>query len=96
MSTNKNDFEDSSLSAELCRAARAVLVWSQKDLANAAGVSRTTVVDFERGIRIPHRNNLAAMRSAFEKSGIIFIPENGGGAGLRMAKRAANERPPEN
>ncbi|QKC67517.1 XRE family transcriptional regulator (plasmid) [Mesorhizobium loti] len=35
-----------------------MLGWSQGDLAEAAAVSRTTIVDFERSIRIPHRNNL--------------------------------------
>ncbi|MFL6835084.1 MAG: helix-turn-helix transcriptional regulator, partial [Xanthobacteraceae bacterium] len=40
------------------RTARAMLGWSQSQLAEAAGVSRATVVDFERGLRIPHRNNL--------------------------------------
>lgn len=74
------------ISVEQCRAARAMLGWSQGDLADAATVSRTTVVDFERGVRIPHRNNLAAIRRAFEVAGIEFIPENGGGAGLRLKK----------
>ena len=76
------------ISVEQCRAARAMLGWSQGDLADAATVSRTTVVDFERGVRTPHRNNLDAIRRAFENAGIEFIPENGGGAGLRMARRS--------
>jgi hypothetical protein len=29
-------------------------------------------------------NNLVAIRMAFEKAGVVFIPENGGGAGLRL------------
>lgn len=86
MSINKNDIEGSLISPELCRAARAILLWSQKDLADNASISRTTVVDFERGFRIPHKNNLAAMRVAFEAAGIEFIPENGRGAGLRVIK----------
>ena len=64
-----------------------MLGWSQAQLAEAANVSRATVVDFERGLRIPHRNNLVAMREALEAAGIQFIPENGGGAGVRLAKR---------
>ncbi|WP_280948385.1 helix-turn-helix domain-containing protein [Mesorhizobium jarvisii] len=58
MSTKKNDIESDAISVQQCRAARAMLGWSQGDLAEAAAVSRTTIVDFERSIRIPHRNNL--------------------------------------
>ncbi|MBZ9904248.1 MULTISPECIES: helix-turn-helix transcriptional regulator [unclassified Mesorhizobium] len=88
MSTKKNDFESEAISVQQCRAARAMLEWSQGDLAEAAAVSRTTIVDFERSIRIPHRNNLSAIRRAFEAAGIEFLPENGGGAGLRFARRS--------
>jgi transcriptional regulator with XRE-family HTH domain len=88
MSINKNDIEGSLISPALCRAARAILIWSQKELADNAGISRTTVVDFERGVRIPHKNNLAAIRTAFETAGIEFIPENGSGAGLRVIKNS--------
>jgi DNA-binding XRE family transcriptional regulator len=82
----RTTFSMNLISLEQCRAARAMLGWSQGDLADAAKVSRTTVVDFERALRTPHRNNLDAIRRAFEKAGIEFIPENGGGAGLRLAK----------
>lgn len=33
-------------------------------------------------------SNKTLLRLAFEKAGIEFIPENGGGAGVRLAKRA--------
>jgi transcriptional regulator with XRE-family HTH domain len=64
-----------------------MLGWSQGDLADAAGVSRATVLDFERGARTPHRNNLDAMRRAMETAGIEFIEENGGGVGVRFRDR---------
>ena len=60
--------------------------WSQGQLAAASGVSRMTVMDFERGARVPHPNNLAAIRSALEAAGVEFIAENGGGAGVRLRK----------
>jgi hypothetical protein len=44
-------------------------------------------LDFERGARTPHRNNLDAMRRAMEAAGIEFIEENGGGAGVRFRHR---------
>ncbi|CDI11394.1 putative transcriptional regulator [Bradyrhizobium lupini HPC(L)] len=60
---------------------------SQSQLADAAKVSRPTVVDFERGVRLPHANNLQAIRTALEAAGIEFIPENGSGPGVRLAKK---------
>ncbi|WP_432289675.1 helix-turn-helix transcriptional regulator (plasmid) [Aminobacter sp. BA135] len=63
-----------------------MLGWSQDELARLAAISRATIVDFERGARVPHRNSLTAIRRALEAGGIQFIPENGGGAGLRFEK----------
>jgi transcriptional regulator with XRE-family HTH domain len=60
--------------------------WNQNQLAEAAQVARQTVVDFERGARTPYANNLAAIRAALEAAGVEFIPENGGGAGVRLRK----------
>lgn len=74
------------ISAEQCRGARAMLGWSQVQLAEAAAVSRATINDFERGARAPQRNSLVSIQRAFEMSGIVFIEENGGGAGLRFEK----------
>lgn len=56
------------------RAARALLAWSQQDLAKAAGVATSTVADFERGQRTPVANNAQAMRSALERANIRFLP----------------------
>ncbi|WP_352869603.1 helix-turn-helix transcriptional regulator [Mesorhizobium sp. M1329] len=78
----------SKISAAQCRGARAMLGMSQGELADAAKVSRPTVVDFERGTRVPHANNIAAIRQALEAAGVEFIPENGGGAGVRLARRS--------
>jgi transcriptional regulator with XRE-family HTH domain len=66
-----------------CRGARAVLEWSQEQLATEAGVNRMTIADFEQGKRSPLRNNLVMIRQAFEQQGITFIDENGGPPGLR-------------
>jgi transcriptional regulator with XRE-family HTH domain len=66
------------------RGARGLIGWSQDDLANAARVGVSTVRDFEAARRRPMRNNLEAIRNALEVVGIEFIPENGGGAGVRL------------
>lgn len=64
----------SDLTPKHVRAARALLAWSQQDLAKAAGVATSTVADFERGRRIPVANNAQAIRSALEGAGIRFLP----------------------
>lgn len=56
------------------KAARALLAWSQQDLAKAARVATSTVADFERGRRTPVANNAQAMRAALENEGIRFLP----------------------
>lgn len=57
-----------------CRAARALLYWSQPDLAKAAGTTKATISSFETGARTPHPSNLAAIRTALEAAGVVFIP----------------------
>ena len=72
------------ITPEQCRAARALLNWSQPDLAEAVGIARETIAHFERGARVPHPNNLSDIRAALEAAGVEFIPANGGGPGVRL------------
>nr|WP_281406149.1 helix-turn-helix domain-containing protein [Rhizobium sp. ERR 942] len=74
------------LTTEQCRGARAMLGWSQAELAKAANVSRQTIADFERGAHMPINNNIGSIIAAFQAAGIEFIPENGGGVGVRFRK----------
>jgi transcriptional regulator with XRE-family HTH domain len=76
------------LTAVQCRGARAMIGWSQRELAEAAKVARQTVVDFERGAHTPYPNNLAAIRAALEAAGVEFIEQNGGGPGVRLTRDA--------
>ncbi|UJW76690.1 helix-turn-helix transcriptional regulator [Rhizobium sp. SL42] len=71
---------------EQCRAARAMLGWSQTTLAEAANVSRQTIADFERGAHMPIANNLASMTAAFEQAGITLIHAEGGAVGVLLKK----------
>jgi DNA-binding XRE family transcriptional regulator len=64
----------SDLTPKHVRAARALLAWSQQDLAKAAKVATSTVADFERGSRTPVANNALAIRTALEAAGIRFLP----------------------
>ncbi len=71
-----------SMSPEQCRAARGFLGWSQEDLAVAAGVSRATVIDFERGERKPIASNLKMIQAALEQGGIEFTRADDNRAGV--------------
>jgi transcriptional regulator with XRE-family HTH domain len=79
-----------SLAPEHSRAARGLLDWSQAELASRSNLSESTVRDFEKGRRVPSLNNLAAIQRALEAAGVEFIPENGGGAGVRLKKSGEN------
>jgi transcriptional regulator with XRE-family HTH domain len=68
------------------RAARGLIEWSQSELATRANLGLSTIRNFEKGRRVPSVNNLAAIRQALESAGIVFIPENGEGAGVRLRK----------
>ncbi len=73
------------LAPEQCRAARGWLDWRQEDLAAKAEVSLSTVRDFEKGRRVPVRNNLLAIRRALEQSGITFTFDGERPVGLSAA-----------
>lgn len=68
------------------RAARALVGWTQADLAAAAFVSEVSVKNIEKGSTDPRVGTLRALTTALEQAGVQFIPENGGGAGVRLFK----------
>jgi transcriptional regulator with XRE-family HTH domain len=65
--------------------ARVALGLGVRDLANLATVSPDTIARLERGEALKERT-VAAVRAALEAAGVEFIPENGGGAGVRLKK----------
>ncbi|MCP9231423.1 MULTISPECIES: helix-turn-helix transcriptional regulator [unclassified Mesorhizobium] len=66
--------------------ARAALGWGVRELAEAAQVATQTITRLEQGDRLKPKT-LQAVRAAFEAAGIEFIAENGGGPGVRLARR---------
>jgi predicted transcriptional regulator len=75
------------ITPEQSRGARGLLGWSQQELANKAGVGVVTVHQLETGTSQPRRATLDVIRRAFEKAGVEFIDENGGGPGVRLRQR---------
>jgi predicted transcriptional regulator len=77
------------VTSEVIRAARALLRWEQRDLANASSVSLPTVKRLESkpGALAAHKSTVSALVEALEAAGIEFIDENGGGPGVRLRKR---------
>ena len=65
--------------------ARAATGLGVRELAAAAGVSTDTVARLERGEALRPRT-VEAIRRVLEAAGVVFIEENGGGPGVRMAK----------
>nr|WP_075632778.1 helix-turn-helix transcriptional regulator [Xaviernesmea rhizosphaerae] len=67
-----------------CRMARAALGMKIAELAELANVSTNTVVRFERGEELKSAT-VRSIKGALQRAGISFIPENGGGAGVRFS-----------
>lgn len=64
---------ESPLTPEQVKAGRALLAWSQHELAVEARVSSSTIADFERGSRTPVANNAKAIREVLEGKGLQFL-----------------------
>lgn len=69
-----------------CRAARGLLNWNQEHLAHQAGVSRSTVREFEAGHHELHRSTQTLLVRAIEDAGVLLIEAGEAGCGVRMAK----------
>ena len=78
------------ISAAQIRAARALLRWPAKKLAETSRVSVPTIQRMEAAEGVPSglSRNLEALQNALEEAGVIFIDENGGGAGVRLRQPA--------
>lgn len=69
------------------RGARGLLNWSQADLALQAGVSRSTVKDFEQGRHELHRATEAQICRALECAGVRLLTGEDGAPGVCLSGR---------
>jgi len=65
------------LSARQIRAARALLDWSQDDLAEASGLSIATIRKLESGSISPRGKTTASLLLAFGEENVEFLPSTG-------------------
>jgi transcriptional regulator with XRE-family HTH domain len=87
---SNNTFGIVDLTSDQVRAARALLKWDQKTLADRSKVSVATIKRLEplSGVIKANKVTIDALRRALEAGGVEFIPENGGGAGVRLIRRS--------
>lgn len=65
------------------RMARAALRLGVRDVAELAKITPATVTRFETEKGGLNAKTLASLKGSLEAAGIVFIPENGGPAGVR-------------
>jgi len=75
------------ISRRQCKAARALLGWTQRKLAQKSGIPLDTVKRFERGISDTRGEAMRALENTIRDAGVKLIPpEHGEGEGLKFAK----------
>ncbi len=80
------------IEAAQVRAARALINWSPAKLAEAAGVALSIVERFEAGPPDPiAEETIGKLRAALEAAGVVFVPKNGGGVGVRLREGHKSE-----
>jgi len=79
------------VTARQIRAARALLGWSQQELADRAIVSTNAVNRLERGLVDSRTSTVSAVQRALVKGGIEFIPADVKGEGVRLSLPVADE-----
>lgn len=67
-----------------CRAGRSLIKWSQNDLAKVSQVGVATIRVFETEKAKTRPAIINALQRALEDAGVIFVAQNGYGAGARL------------
>ena len=80
------------ITAEQLRAGRSLVKMTQEELATACGVSVPTIKRWEggSGLLTGSAASVAAGKAHLEAAGVEFIPENGGGPGVRLRERTGD------
>ena len=77
------------ITSDQIRAARALLRWSGKDLAEKTGLGFSTLMRLEvlEGVPSAQAKTLEAIQKAFEEAGVEFIGTPEHGAGVRWCPK---------
>ena len=75
------------------QAARALLGWSQEELAEKAKIARNTLYNLESGIVDPRTSTVEAVRHTLERAGIEFLMD-ARSEGVRLIKPRPGTREP--
>jgi DNA-binding XRE family transcriptional regulator len=76
--------DDIIITGPQCRAARALVQLTAEQVAQQAGLEPQVIRDFETGRADPGVEVKRTLRGSLEEAGAVFIPENGGGIGVRL------------
>ncbi|MGD0866505.1 MAG: helix-turn-helix transcriptional regulator [Rhizomicrobium sp.] len=68
------------------RAARALLGWSQQDLADKSVISVNAIRRLETGHVDPRLSTVTAVQKAIVKAGVVLLSNGDMGEGVRFAK----------
>ncbi len=76
------------ITSDQIRAARSLLRWTGKELADKSGVGFSTLMrlETEEGVPRAQAKTLEALRKAFEEAGVEFIGTPNSQAGVRWRK----------
>lgn len=76
------------LTSEQVRAARALLRWEQRQLAEASGVSLPSIkrLESQPGVLAAHGRTILEIQKAFERAGVEFLNHGAPGVRLHPAK----------
>ena len=72
------------LTGPLSRAARALVELTREQLSTQCRLDAEAIRMFERGLADLDRNAREKLKASLEAAGAVFIPENGGGVGVRL------------
>lgn len=79
------------LTPEQIRAARALLNWSQAELADRSGVAAQSIKNIERGVTDPRLTTATTLKRTLESAGVQFVEPGinpaGNGVALRTSPR---------
>jgi predicted transcriptional regulator len=79
-----------SVTVRQLKAARALLRWSQRDLAEASGISAPAIerIEMQEGELAAHASTVQKLVDALQEAGVTFDLDQGTGPGVRLIRPA--------